>query len=124
MASLCCRRYSGGGPDHLAPVSAGERVEESNNSDDLPIGQHAVELRNAHGLDRLWQRGCAAVVKIGRRGRHVAQTRNTQQLRFGRTKLMKDIVPLKEIATDVDALMTGDAAERLEELISGNLLRR
>ena len=37
---------------------------------------------------------------------------------------MENIVPLEKIATHIDALMAGDAAERLEQLIAGQLLRR
>src|SRR5262249_37912554 len=37
---------------------------------------------------------------------------------------MENAVPLEEIAADIDALVAGDAAERLEQLIAGQLLRR
>ena len=36
---------------------------------------------------------------------------------------MEDTVPLKEVSTHVNALVTRDAAERLEQLITGELFR-
>ena len=37
---------------------------------------------------------------------------------------MENAVPLEEVATRIDALVAGDAAKRLEQLIAGQLLRR
>ena len=36
---------------------------------------------------------------------------------------MKDAVPLIHIAAEIDPLVTGDAAERLEQPVAGELLR-
>ena len=37
---------------------------------------------------------------------------------------MKDAVPLEQVAADIDPLMTGNAAERLEQLIAAQLFGR
>jgi hypothetical protein len=37
---------------------------------------------------------------------------------------MENPVPLEEVAAHIDALVARDAAERLEQLIAGQLLRR
>src|SRR5258708_779587 len=37
---------------------------------------------------------------------------------------MEDAMTLEQIAADIDALVTGDEAERLEQLVAGQLVRR
>src|SRR5271166_3552495 len=63
-------------------------------------------------------------MEIGRGRRYVAQAGDAHQLRLWRTKRMEDTVPLKQVAADVHALVARDAAQRLEQLIAGELLRR
>jgi hypothetical protein len=68
--------------------------------------------------------GGAAVVEVGRRRCHVAQARYPQDFGFWRGERMKDAVTLKQVAADIDTLMAGDTAERLEQLIAVKLLGR
>src|SRR6516162_8066301 len=55
---------------------------------------------------------------------YIPQARYPQDFGFRRGERMKDAVPLEQVAADIDALVTGDAAERLEQLIAGQLLGR
>src|SRR6202008_4344539 len=77
-----------------------------------------VELGACHLPHGLVERLRAAVVEIGRRRRHVAQAGHTQDVRLGRAERMEDATPLEKVAADIHALMAGDAAERLEQLIA------
>src|ERR1700735_5627096 len=60
-------------------------------------------------------------MKVRRRGRDVAQARNSNELGIGSAQSVKDAMTLKKIAADIHALMARDAAERLEQLVTGEL---
>src|SRR5262245_4498846 len=110
--------------DRLIPVRAGQRREKRDDGSDLLISQLAVELRDPHRLDRLPQRRRTAVVEIGRGRSDVTQTGHANQFGLRRAQGMEDAVALKEIASNIDALVASDAAKRLEQLIAGKLVRR
>lgn len=57
-------------------------------------------------------------------GRYIPQAGDTNQYRLRRTQWMEDAMPLKQIAAHIDTLMAGDAAERFENLVAGQLVRR
>ena len=57
-------------------------------------------------------------MKIGRRGRDVAQTGYAQNFRLWRRQRMEYSVALEKIAANVHALVTGDATQRFEQAIS------
>src|ERR1700722_7258062 len=105
LPQLACRA------DRLSEIGPGQSVEERDDRVRLVLGQLSVKLRIAHRLDRLRQGGRASVVKIGRRDRDVPQAWDANDLGLGRGKRMKYSVPLVHIATHIDALMAGDAAE-------------
>ena len=86
--------------------------------------QHAVELSKAHRPDRLRQGGRAAIVEIGWRRRHVAQAGDAYQRGLRIADWMEDAASLEKVAAHIDALVAGDAAKRLEQLIAGELRRR
>src|SRR5580704_11247278 len=108
--------------DRLAEIGPGQSVEERNDGLRLVVGQLSVKLCIAHLLNRTRQGGRASVVKIRRRDRDVPQTWDANDLGLGRGKRMKYSVPLVHVATHIDALMAGDAAERLEQLVPAELL--
>ena len=91
---------------------------------DVSVRVGGYELDNTHRPDRIRQRRRAAVVKIRRRGRHITQTGDANQYGLRRAQWMKNAVPLKEVASHIDALVARDAAKRLEQLITGKLLWR
>src|SRR3984957_11593393 len=108
--------------DRLAEIGPGQSVQERDDSVRLVVGQRSVKLRITHRLDRLRQGGRASVVKIRRRARAVPQAWDTKDFGLGRGKWVKYSVPLVHVATHIDALMARDAAERLEQLVAGELL--
>ena len=71
-------------------------------------------MSGSHLADRFLEGRRAAVVEVGRRCRHVAQARHTQDLGVRRGERVKDAVPLEQVAAYIHTLMTGDAADRLE----------
>jgi hypothetical protein len=116
LPQLACRG------DRLAEIRPGQSVQERDNGLRLVVGQRSVKLRITHRLDRLRQGGRASVVKIRRRDRDVPQAWDTKDFGLGRGKWVKYSVPLVHVATHIDALMARDAAERLEQLVAGELL--
>src|ERR1700722_891301 len=116
LPQLACRG------DRLAEIGPGQSVEERDDGLRLVVGQLSVKPRIAHLLDRLRQRGRASVVKIRRRNCDVPQAWDTKDLGLGRGKRVKYSVPLVHVAAHIDALMARDAAERLEQLVAGELL--
>ena len=56
-------------------------------------------------------------MKIGRRGRDVAQTGHAQNFRLWRRQRVEYSVALEKIAADVHALVTGDATQGFEQAI-------
>src|SRR5260370_17574710 len=88
------------------------------------IRQRPNELRRRHLAHGLLEGRRAAVMKIGRRRRDVAQARYSHNLGFPRYERTEDSLPLEEIAADVDTLMARAAAERFEQLIAAQFLRR
>src|SRR5215813_1645666 len=105
-------------------IGSSQRVQERNDQPDLAVRQRAVELRRRHLAYGIAEGRSAAVMEIRRCRCHVAQAGHTQDLRIGRSKRAKDAVSLKQVAANIDALMTGHAAERLEQPITVLLFGR
>src|ERR1700730_7328836 len=110
------RRHGG------AAIGPSERLQEGDERLDLRVRQCSVELRSTHLPYGVAEGRGAAVMEVGRRRRHVAQAGHAEDLGLRRGKRSEDAVTLIEIAADIDALMTRDAAERLEQPIAVPLL--
>jgi hypothetical protein len=52
-----------------------------------PVGQRLIELSFSHPTHGLMKCGSAAVVEVGRCGRHTAQARHAQDLGFRRGEM-------------------------------------
>ena len=63
-------------------------------------------------------------MEVWRSGRYISQAGDANKYRLRRAQWMEDAMPLKQIAAHIDTLMAGDAAERFENLITGQLVRR
>src|SRR6202162_3520010 len=61
-------------------------------------------------------------MEVRRRGRDIAQARDTSELGLRGAQSVKDAMTLEKMAADIHALMTRDAAERLEQLVTGELV--
>ena len=66
----------------------------------------------------------ATVMEIWRRCRHIAQARYPHDVGLPQDERAEDSLPLEQIASDVNALMAGTAAERFEHPIAVKFLRR
>src|SRR5262249_17823650 len=100
----------------------GQRLQEGDNGSDLVARERTIELGGSHLSNRVAERRRAAIMEVRGRRRYVAQARHPDEFRLRAGKGTKDAVPLEEIATDIDPLMAGDAAERLEQAIAFLLL--
>src|SRR6185437_1966711 len=111
--------------------------EKRRDEADVLSGQHPPQLAARHRLDRLLECGGAAVVKIGSGDRDVTQAGHTEhmpipllagqgvaaEIGLGDIRptgegVLEDAEFLEQIAADVLALMAGDAAIALEQLVA------
>ena len=110
--------------DGRAAIIAGQCLQEIDQPCHLLIRQGAVELRRGHSAHGVLEGRGAAIMEIGRGRCHVAQARNAHDLRRPLDQRTKHTLPLEQVAADVDALMAGDAAKRLEQPVPLDLGRR
>src|SRR4051794_35942050 len=93
--------------DLVASKGPGQCSQEGDDGLNLVLRQVLIELRRRHLPHGVIQGRSAAVMKIRRCRRDIAQTGHTQDLGLRCRERTEDAVPLIEIASDIHTLMTG-----------------